>query len=130
MFIRKKPNKSGTFSIQIINESSGKYEVVKTVGSSADPEQIEYLLKKANRELDELLTQSRINFDQAKEDELFDLFFNGLKSIWMVGPEMLLGKIFDEIGFDKIEDELFWHFVLSRLCFPLSKLKTIDYLFR
>jgi transposase len=42
----------------------------------------------------------------------------------------LLGKLFNEIGFNAIKDELFRHLVLTRLCYPVSKLKTTDYLFK
>lgn len=48
----------------------------------------------------------------------------------LVGPELLLGKLFDEIGFDTIKEDLFRHLVITRLCYPASKLKTIDYLFK
>lgn len=48
----------------------------------------------------------------------------------MVGPELLLGKIFDEIGFNSIDDEWFRHLVITRLVYPVSKLKTTDYLFK
>ena len=48
----------------------------------------------------------------------------------MIGPELLLGKLFDEIGFNKIPDELFRHLVITRLVYPVSKLKTVDYLFK
>jgi transposase len=48
----------------------------------------------------------------------------------MIGPELILGKIFDQIGFNKITDQLFRHLVISRLVFPLSKLKTSEYLMR
>ena len=43
MFIRKKKNKSGLISVQVIDKSSGKYKMLKTVGSSADPDKIEML---------------------------------------------------------------------------------------
>jgi len=36
MYIRKKNNKSGIISIQVIDKSSGKYKVVKTIGSSSN----------------------------------------------------------------------------------------------
>ncbi len=50
MFVRKKQNKSGVVSIQVIDKSSGKYKVVKTVGSSANVQEQEkyYLLKDSN----------------------------------------------------------------------------------
>jgi transposase len=40
----------------------------------------------------------------------------------------VLGKIFYEIGFDAITDDLFRHLVIARLIYPVSKLKTLDYL--
>ena len=42
----------------------------------------------------------------------------------------MLGKLFDEIGFNSITDELFRHLVITRLVYPVSKLKTVDYLFK
>lgn len=51
-------------------------------------------------------------------------------SIRTVGPELVFGKLFDHIGFGKINHDLFRHLVISRLAFPLSKLKTVEYLYR
>ncbi len=44
--------------------------------------------------------------------------------------DLVLGKIFDEIGFNQIEDEIFRQLVIFRLAFPRSKLKTTEYLSR
>jgi hypothetical protein len=52
--------------------------------------------------------------------ELFDIYFP------LVG--LLLGRIFDQIGFNQIDSYLFKPLVLSRLESPSSKLKTTDYL--
>ncbi|MCP4459332.1 MAG: transposase, partial [Cytophagales bacterium] len=46
-----------------------------------------------------------------------------------VGPENIFGRIYDHIGYDKIGEELFRHLVIARLAFPLSKLKTAEYLY-
>ncbi|MEX1135984.1 MAG: IS1634 family transposase, partial [Balneolales bacterium] len=46
------------------------------------------------------------------------------------GPELVLGKLFDTIGFNQVPDTLFRHLVIARLCYPVSKLKTADYLFK
>lgn len=51
MFVRKKKNKSGTVSVQIINKSSGSYRVVNTIGSSRNPNTIERLMQKAHATL-------------------------------------------------------------------------------
>lgn len=130
MFVRKKPNKSGVVSIQIIDKSSGSYEVFKTIGSSSDPDTIARLYQEAKREISVITGQQQFNFDKDREKELVELFFHHIEGMELVGPELLLGKLFDEIGFNDIKDELFRHLVICRLVYPVSKLKTVDYLFK
>lgn len=130
MFVRKKPNKSGIISIQIIDKSSGHYRLIKTVGSSADPAVIDSLFFQARQLIAVLKGQGVLNFEIANEQMLMDLFFNGINEIQLAGPELVLGKLFDEIGFNKISEDLFRHLVIARLAYPVSKLKTTDYLFK
>lgn len=130
MFVRQKRNKSGIVSVQIIDKSSGKYCLYQTVGSAFVEKEIVSLVKKGNDIIQKISGQQRFNFDKQQESELVDLFFNSIKSLRLTGPELLLGKLFDEIGFNIIEDELFRHLVITRLCYPVSKLKTTDYLFK
>ncbi|MFH1859008.1 MAG: IS1634 family transposase [Patescibacteria group bacterium] len=47
-----------------------------------------------------------------------------------IGPELIFGTLFDNIGFNAISEELFRHIVIARLTYPTSKLKTVDYLYR
>jgi hypothetical protein len=56
---------------------------------------------------------------------LFGILSNA--SIRTLGSEIIFGKIYDFIGFNKISEDLFRHLVISRMAFPLSKLKTIEY---
>jgi len=130
MFVRKKKNKSGIISVQIIDKSSGKYKVLKTIGSSADKKIVEELFIKANEEIKTLNVQEQFNFEIDNERQLIETFFNSIEDFKLIGPELLLGKIFDEIGFNVIKDELFRHLVITRLVYPVSKLKTIDYLYK
>jgi len=130
MFVRRKLNKSGLVSIQIIDKSSGKYVVRETVGSSEDPQEIEFLVKKGKQRIIILAGQLSMGFDKDKELEFVDAFMNCLDTFYLVGPELLLGKIFDEIGFNEVEQELFRHLVITRLIYPVSKLRTVDYLFK
>jgi len=44
MFVRKKRNLSGTTSVQVVDKSKG-YRVVKTMGASKDPVEIQRLLE-------------------------------------------------------------------------------------
>jgi len=47
MFVRKK-SKSGVISVQVIDKSHSKYEVLKTIGSSSDVLEIEQLYQAGN----------------------------------------------------------------------------------
>ena len=130
MFLRKLKNRSGSVSIQIISKSTGKYKVLKTIGSSFDEQEIQKLVYLAKQEIERISQQPGLFISES--DTIVDQVFSSLEnaSIRTVGPEIIFGKIYDSIGFGEIYEELFRHLVLARLAFPLSKLKTIDYLYR
>lgn len=128
MFIRQKKNKSGLISIQIIDKSSGKYRVVRTIGSSSDAVVIENLIIKAK---DFVKTHKGTReFDFTSSSLQIETILNSITSHKLVGIDLVLGQIFDDIGFNVIEDELFKDLVLYRLVYPKSKLKTTEYLYR
>lgn len=77
-----------------------------------------------------MLGTVELPFNESKEQQFIDQFTQGIQKLSLVGPELLLGKIFDEIGFNIIEDDLFRHLVITRLVYPVSKLKTVDYLIK
>lgn len=130
MFLRKKKNESGSTSVQIISKERGKYKVVKTIGSSSDAQKIEKLEYLGKQEIDRILAQGKlfISDNDAFVEQLFEQMGNA--SIKTVGPEIIFGKIYDSIGFNAIKEDLFRHLVIARLAFPLSKLKTVEYLYR
>ena len=130
MFLRKLKNRSGSISVQIISKSRGKYKVVKTIGSGRTEQEIQKLEYLGKQELERLSCQPKLFISET--DTIVEHIFESLSnaSIRVVGPELIFGKIYDKIGFDKVKEELFRHLVISRLAFPLSKLKTIEYLYR
>jgi transposase len=128
MFIRKKPNKSGLISIQVIDKSSGKYKMIKTIGSSSDGTQIDKLVQEGEVWIKEKTGLLELDFSDSRPH--IDQFFNNIEQITVQGTEHLLGKIFNEIGFGRIPDTLFRKLVIARLCFPASKLKTTDFLLK
>ena len=132
MFIRKKKNRSGSISIQVISKSKGYYKVVKTIGCATMLHDIERLEQEARLEIQTLENQGQLSLFETKPDELIKSVFNSLdnSNIQTIGPELIFGEIFDFIGLNQIDDTIFRHLVISRLAFPLSKLKTIDYLHR
>lgn len=130
MFVRKKKNKSGSVSIQIIDKSSGKFKIIKVVGCASKEQQQKDLIQQAYELLPTLTQQNRIDFTYS-EDELFlKQLQQGLKKVFVIGPELILGKIFDQIGYNQIPQSLFRHLIITRLIYPGSKLKTVDYLLR
>jgi transposase len=69
--------------------------------------------------------------DQQDNAAVLDFVQNVQNSqVHTVGPELILGKIFDQIGFDAIDERLFRDIVIARLAYPASKAKTVDYLYR
>ena len=130
MFIRRKKNKSGSASISIIDKSSGKYKVIKTIGCADDEQEKNNLVEQAYELFPTLTKQTSIDFTFSEDDIFLTQLRQGLKRIFAVGPELILGKIFDEVGYGGIPQLLFRHLVITRLVYPGSKLKTVDYLFR
>jgi hypothetical protein len=117
-------------SVQIISKTSGKYKVFKTIGSSFYPNQIEKYYVQALNEINNLGNQ--LSFIVEEKDVLIDSFIDGISNsqIEVIGPELVFGRIFDYIGYGAIQESLFRHLVITRLVYPGSKLKTIEYLQR
>jgi len=130
MFVRKKPNTSGSHSVQVIQKLKGRYKVVKTIGSATTQHEIEKLVYIGKQEIEKLSCQPKLFVSQIDEaiEQAFSILDNS--NIKTLGPEIIFGKIYDSIGFGNIKESLFRHLVIARLAFPLSKLKTIEYLYR
>lgn len=128
MFIRKNPNRSGSVSIQILAKINGRNKVIKTVGCAKTDREEKLLMLLANTELERLQGMQSLFVEQ--EDLVIDNFVESLSndSLRIVGPELVLGKIYDKIGFPTAGCcKYFKNLVLCRLVYPGSKLKTVDY---
>jgi len=125
MFIRKKRNRSGNISIQIIQKQHGKYVVIKTLGTSGDEEEIDRLYKQAQEAIPRLFNQITLFDDPLALPRVDEV---GNDDIRVVGPELVFGRIFDHIGFNRIPDQLFRDLVISRITHPGSKLQLSEYL--
>ena len=125
MFIRKKKNRSGNISIQIIQKQHGKYVVIKTLGTSGDEEEIDRLYKQAQEAIPRLFNQITLFDDTVSLPRVDEV---GNDDVRVVGPELVFGRIFDHIGFNQISDQLFRDLVISRITHPGSKLQLAEYL--
>lgn len=128
MFVRKKNNKSGVISVQIIDKSSGSYKLLQTIGSSTDPDEINRLVEEGRSWI--LSHTNSVEIDFTNHREQVEHVLAGVEQLTLVGGDYLLGSIFDQIGFSAIKDELFRMLVLSRILYPVSKLKTTDWFYK
>jgi len=130
VFIRRKKNKSGTTSIYILEKRDGKQHFIKSIGSSSKESKLKELEFKAQKEINRITKQMSLSFIYENDETYLKKVKSSVSNIRIVGTELVLNKLFDEVGFNKIPDDIFRHLVLSRIIYPGSKLKTIEYLSR
>jgi len=131
MYVRRKPNKTGSVSVQVIDKSKGHYRVIKSFGTGNTEVEIVRLENHAQQYVREVTGMNRTLFENEDEVKLINFVSKITNSqIRVIGPEIIFGTLYDRIGHGSIENELFRHLVITRLFNPGSKLKTIDYLLR
>ena len=85
------------------------------------------LIKEVNRPYYFLMRRQSNSNRRRSDDEhiLSNIIGTSLKS-----PQTIINKVYDKIGFNAIQDEELRHLVASRICSPMSKKATADYLRR
>jgi transposase len=131
MFVRKKRNRSGSTSIIVVDKSKGRFRELKTIGVSSSDTEIAEFYRQGKKWI-AIQCGDRDMFVEAEkereEKQVVDFLLNNVKSILLNGTQLILNQAFKLIGFDIIEDEIFKHLVIARLCQPSSKAGTVDYL--
>lgn len=136
MFVRKKANRSGSISVVVVDKSGGKFKEVHKVGVASDASDVEALIVLGNkwiREYEECIHPT-IDFDgeiekrRLEQSTLIDEYFGRIENVQLNGCELILDRVFDLVGFGRIEDKVFRQLVCSRLSFPASKAATVEYL--
>lgn len=128
MFVRTIKHANGKTYVQVIEKLNGKYVVKQSFGSAIDAAAISALQARASAWIDEY--QGLLSIDFPSERHQYEQLLGAITSHKLVGIQLVLGKLFDEIGFNAIAEPLFKDLVLYRLVYPKSKLKTIEYLYR
>ena len=131
MFVRKKINKSGLISVQIIDKSSGSYKVVKTIGSSYDDQIVTSLVRTGHdwiRTQQGLVDVFDLHSQEQEELELTEHLLSKIENVLINGTQLILDKVYRSIGFDAVNDDILKFLVIARLSKPLSKSGTVDYL--
>lgn len=103
MFVRKKKNKSGLVSIQVIDKSTGSYRVIKTIGCSKDTEQINQFYTQGKIYVKTYQGQQTLTF---QDKDFTKTVKNSITGINIKGIHLLLGSIYAETGFDAVNSEL------------------------
>jgi transposase len=130
MFVRKKRNRSGTTSIVVVDKSGHRFKEIKTIGVSSDERELSVLLREGKEWIaaqsgkDLFCEQARVE----EEVQVSQALLSHIENIVLNGTQLILTPVFQSIGFDKIEDEILRHLVVSRICQPCSKAATVDYL--
>jgi transposase len=131
MFVRKKKNRSGTTSVVVVDKTKSKFKEVKVFGISDDKDKIEALFQEAKNWVSERehgLNLFRVHQNEVEEQQLIGHLLSNIEQVLLNGSHLLLNQVFKKVGFDAIEDTIFKALTIARLCEPLSKAGTVEYL--
>jgi len=131
MYVRRKPNKTGTVSVQVVSKHTGKYQVLRSFGIGRTEQEVLRLEEHARQFISQqggFVGELFADEDEVRLEDFLSTINN--TAVQVIGPELIFGGLYDKIGYGAIKSEMFRHLVISRLFSPGSKLKTIDYLER
>ena len=133
MFIRRKPNKSGSYSVQILDKRDGRNRLIRSLGSSKVEEELKELERQATDYIARYGGQGVLDFEgvaPVSHQEEADMFFNRIVDVCHDAPRVILSRIYDGVGFGAIGDEVLRSLTIARVCEPKSKVATVEYLKR
>ena len=115
MFIKQKKNRSGTVSIVVAEKCSGIYKELITIGIAKSPEDINSLLSKGREWIAREQERRHPRLDlfgeerSKREMELLNAeqVLSCITNISINGADLILDRVFDNVGFNKIEDVVF-----------------------
>ena len=136
MFIKRKKNRSGTISVVVAEKTRGHYKELTTIGVASNDEELKKYEAQGREWMEKEKTRRHPRLDlfgeesQQLEEEIESTrkFISQIKNISINGADLILDKVFESIGFDRIEDSVFRSLVKSRLSCPVSKAATVEYL--
>ena len=136
MFIKRKKNRSGTVSIVVAEKISGYYKELTTIGIARTQEEIDSLIAKGHKWMDAEQERRHPRLDLFGEErkkcdaELLsaEQMLSYITNVSINGADLILDRVFDNVGFNRIDDEVFRQLVKARLSYPASKAATVEYL--
>ena len=136
MFIRKKKYPSGNVGVVIAEKINGRMKELITIGIAKSPEEIDAFVSKAREWIDREEERRHPRLDlfgeerKRCEEELLsaERMLSCITNISINGADLILDRVFDKVGFNRIEDDVFRQLVKARLSYPASKAATVEYL--
>lgn len=132
MFVRKKKNRSGTTSVVVVDKRGGKFKELHTVGIGHDEEEVAIFCQQGRDWISRHLGILELDFDgeekKAAERYYTQMVLDNVDAVLLNGAKLILDKIYDSVGFNAIKDDVLRQLVVARLCQPMSKMATVDYL--
>ena len=132
MFTRRKHNRSGSISVVVVDKSGGRFKEIRTVGIAHNEEEAVALEAEGRHWIATYGGQQLIDFEGKADAELHTTedVLSSIKSARLTAAQTIIGKVYDSIGFNAIADEELRLLVIGRICQPMSKKATVDYLRR
>lgn len=136
MFIKQKKNRSGTVSIVVAEKCSGRYKEHITIGVAKTPEEISELLAKGRDWIEKEEERRHPRLDLFEEERMkceaerlsAEQMLSCITNISINGADLILDRVFNQVGFNQIQDKIFRQLVKARLAYPASKSATVEYL--
>lgn len=91
MFIRRKPNKSGSYSVQILDKRNGRNRLIRSLGSSKVEEELKDLERQATDYIARYGGQGVLDFECAapvSHQEEADMFFDRIVDVRHDAPAL------------------------------------------
>lgn len=136
MYIRKKKYPSGNVGIIVVEKINGKMKELITIGIARSDKEVYALVKRGQEWMDreqqrrhprlDLFGEERIRCEQERMNA--ERLLNSITNIAINGADLILDRVFDNVGFNRIEDDIFRKLVKARLSYPASKSATVEYL--
>lgn len=136
MYIRKKKYPSGNVGIIVVEKINGKMKELITIGIARSDKEVDALVKRGQEWMDreqqrrhprlDLFGEERIRCEQERMNA--ERLLNCITNIVINGDDLILDRVFDNVGFNRIEDDIFRKLVKARLSYPASKSATVEYL--
>ena len=136
MYVRKKKYPSGNVGIIVVEKINGKMKELATIGIVSKDEDMEELIARAKDWIEDENQRRHPRLDLFGEErsgceaELLsaEQMLSCISNITIDGADLILDRVFDNVGFNRIGDDIFRKLVKARLSYPASKAATVEYL--